>query len=261
MNGNPIGIFDSGMGGLSVWKNIRAALPEESLLYFADAAHCPYGNRDLEEIRGYVEQYVGEMIGKGVKMIVIACNTATAAAVKGLREKYPDFPFVGMEPAVRPAVRDTESGVIGVVATRSSLSGEHFKKTSAELAGQAEILTAVGEGWVEVVEKNGEDTQEAFEVVRRVVMPLVEKGADHIVLGCTHYPFLARTIEKVIDNPDVRLVNSASAIVRRVKDLLARYDIAAPAGNTPRYEFMTSAGDDYLERLAAKSKAAWSMEI
>lgn len=261
MNDAPIGIFDSGMGGLSVWSNIRAALPDESLLYWADAANCPYGDRAKEEIRGYVAAAVEQMVGVGVKMVVLACNTATAAAINYLRQTYPEVPFVGMEPAVKPAALSTASGIIGVLATRSSLEGDHFKRTSAEFADRVRILTAVGEGWVSIVENNEEDTPEALEAVQAVVGPLIEMGADRLVLGCTHYPFLTRAIRSVIGGRDVRIVNSAPAIVRRVKELLAAHELDARPGHRPRYEFLASAGEEYLQKLREKSRVARDMEI
>lgn len=261
MNNSPIGIFDSGMGGLSVWRHIRAAMPGESLLYYADAANCPYGDRSHEEIRGYVEDAVGLMLRWGVKMIVVACNTATAAAIKYLREKYPDMPFVGMEPAVKPAALGSKSGVIGVLATRSSLDGGHFRRTAAEFADKVKILTAVGEGWVGIVESGQESSPEALEAVRKVVGPILEGGADSIVLGCTHYPFLAGAIGEVIGNRDVRIIDSAPAIVRRVGELLLQNGIAAAPDNLARYEFMSSADSDYLKRLEEKACAAMNMAV
>lgn len=261
MNNAPIGIFDSGMGGLSVWRNIRAALPDESLLYYADAAHCPYGDRGHDEILGYVEEVVRQMLGRGVKMVVVACNTATAAAIGHIRGEYPNIPFVGMEPAVKPAALSTKSGVIAVLATRSSLDGGHFRRTSAEFADRAKILSAVGEGWVDIVESNRENTPEAFEAVRKVVEPLVAAGADRIVLGCTHYPFLTSVIKQVVGDRVVSLVNSAPAIVRRVKELLSANSLEAAASNTPVYDFMTSADGDYLARLKAKADAACTMDM
>jgi glutamate racemase len=259
MNNKPIGILDSGMGGLSVWARIRAAMPGESLLYYADAAHCPYGDRSHDEIRGYVESAVEQMLERGVKMVVLACNTATGAAVKHLREKYPDIPFVGMEPAVKPAALGTKSGVVGVLATRSSLDSDHFRRTSAEFAARVEILSAVGEGWVGIVESGREDSSEALEAVRKVVEPMLEKGVDQIALGCSHYPFLAGTIRNVIGDRDVQLIDSAPAIVRRVGELLAQYGIAAAPDAAARYEFMASAGDDYMARLREKAESAANM--
>lgn len=261
MNDAPIGIFDSGMGGLSVWRNIRRALPAESLSYYADAANCPYGDRDHEQIRGFVDEAVGKMLADGVKMVVLACNTATAAAIGFLREKYPDIPFVGMEPAVKPAALTTRTGVIGVLATRSSLDGGHFKRTAAAFADKVRIVTGVGEGWVEIVEGNREDEPQTLEAVGRIVEPIIGKGADKLVLGCTHYPFLTGAIKQVIGSREVEIVNSAPAIVRRVGELLAQGGLEAGAGNMPRYEFASSGNSEYLERLVAKSGAAMEMEI
>ncbi len=259
MNNAPIGIFDSGMGGLSVWAKVRAALPGESLVYFADGANCPYGDRSHDEIRGYVEAAVEQMLAQGVKLVVLACNTATAASIGYLREKYPDMPFVGMEPAVKPAALSTKSGVIAVLATRSSLEGGHFKRTSAEFADRVRILAAVGEGWVPIVEAGQEETPEALEAVRKVVEPLIAQGADRLVLGCTHYPFLTKAIRQAIGGRNVEIVDSAPAIVRRVEDLLGRNGLAASPLNVPLYTFMSSADDAYLAKLTAKAEAALEM--
>lgn len=249
------------MGGLSVWKEIRASLPTESLVYYADAAHCPYGDRSHDEIRGYVEEAVARMLDKGVKMVVVACNTATAAAIKYLREKYPDMPFVGMEPAVKPAAATTKTGTIAVLATRSSLDGGHFKRTSAEYADKVRILPAVGEGWVPIVESGKENTPEALDAVRAVVEPLITEGADRLVLGCTHYPFLAGAIRQVIGDRDIETVNSAPAIVRRVRELLGQGGLEASSTNVPDYAFMSSAGGDYIRRLREKAATAVDMEF
>ena len=253
--------MDSGMGGLSVWKEIRASLPNESLIYYADAAHCPYGDRDHDEIRGYVEYAVAQMFDKGAKMIVLACNTATASAIQYLRAEYPSVPFVGMEPAVKPAAAATKTGTIAVLATRSSLDGGHFKRTSAEYADKVRILSAVGEGWVPLVESGKENTAEALETVRVVVEPLLAENADQLVLGCTHYPFLTRAIRQVIGERDVKTVNSAPAIVRRVRNLLSQGELEASLSNVPEYTFMSSAGQDYLSRLREKAETAVNMEF
>lgn len=244
-----------------MWKEIRSALPSESLVYYADAAHCPYGDRSHDEIRGYVEEAVARMLGLGVKMVVVACNTATAAAIKYLREKYPDMPFVGMEPAVKPAAATTKTGTIAVLATRSSLDGGHFKRTSAEYADKVRILPAVGEGWVPIVESGKENTPEALDAVRVVVEPLIAEGADRLVLGCTHYPFLTGAIRQVIGGRDVETVNSAPAIVRRVRELLGQGGLEASSPNVPEYIFMSSAGGDYIRRLREKAAMAVNMEF
>lgn len=249
----PIGVYDSGLGGLSVWRELHAKLPNESLTYLADGANCPYGGRAKEEIRSFADQAVGKLIAEGAKMVVVACNTATAAAIDFLRAKYADTPIVGMEPAVKPAAMATKSGVVGVLATAASLEGDLFLRTSARYADRAKFVTAVGEGFVEIVEDNQEEASETEAAVRRVVEPLLTAGADQIVLGCTHYPFLREVIEKIVGDREVTVIDPAPAVARRVGQLLDEFNIRAAKENQARYEFLTFAETEYLNRLKKKA--------
>lgn len=251
--GAPIGIFDSGMGGLSVWREARRLLPEESIVYLADGKNCPYGDRSPEEIARYTREAVEELIRRGVKLIIVACNTATAVAIEYLRGHY-DIPFVGMEPAVKPAALGTKSGTIGILATRAALAGDLFLSTSAKYAERVEILSVVGEGFVEAVEEGREEEPETLEMVRRTLEPVIAAGADHLVLGCTHYPFLEGAIRKVIGSRDVTIVNPASAVVRRAEWLLQEGGMRAPEGHRAEYTFVTFGGDEYLERIERKAR-------
>ena len=213
MDNSPIGVFDSGMGGLSVWRELRKALPEESVVYYGDGAHCPYGEKPAEEVAGYIDDAVRTLLGAGTKLIVLACNTATMIAVKRLRAAYP-VPFVGMEPAIKPAAATTRSGIIGVLATRASLGSDWFGELSGKYAAGVRILPAVGEGFVEAVERGEENTPAVRQLVHRAVAPLVEAGADRIVLGCTHYPFLAEVIADEA-GAAIEIIDPAPAIARR----------------------------------------------
>ncbi len=253
MNDAPVAVFDSGFGGLSVWREIRRRLPGESLLYYGDGLHCPYGPKPADEVTGYVEAAARLLVGqRGAKMLVVACNAATAAAITRLRERYA-IPVVGMEPAVKPAALSSKSGVIGILATAGTLQGELFRETSARYAGRVKILQAVGEGFVELVEAGREDSPEAVEAVRRAIGPMLEQGADRIVLGCTHYPFLERAMREVIGGRDVELVDPAPAVARRAEDLLAQGGLLAQPGHTAEYEFYTAADEAYLERIRARA--------
>ena len=248
----PIGVFDSGLGGISVWQALHDALPQESLIYLGDGARCPYGSRSREEVLKYTEEAVERLLGEGCKMIVIACNTATAVAVAYLREKYPAVPFVGLEPAVKPAALSTKSGVIGVLATKRSLEGDHFRRAEAKYGSEITILKAVGEGFVEAVENNAEDSAETTELVRKAIEPLVAGGADRIVLGCTHYPFLRETIAQVVGD-GVEIIDSSEAVARRVATLLDEYNMRAEENATPEYRFLTFADETYAEKLQNKA--------
>ena len=248
----PIGIFDSGLGGLSVWQALYDVLPYESLTYLGDGARCPYGSRSREEVRQFTEEAVERLLAEGCKMIVVACNTATAVAIKGLREKYPTIPFVGLEPAVKPAALSTNTGVIGVLATERSLQGDHFRQAEAKYGGEVKILKGVGEGFVEAVESNEEHTAETEALVRKAVQPLLDGGADKIVLGCTHYPFLREVIERIAGN-GVDIVDSSEAVARRVRTLLDENGIRAKEGDKAEYRFLTFADEEYAEKLRKKA--------
>ena len=247
-----IGIFDSGLGGVSVWQALHDALPYESLVYLGDGARCPYGSRSREEVLQFTEEAVERLLSEGCKMIVVACNTATAVAIKTLREKYPTIPFVGLEPAVKPAALSTKTGVIGVLATERSLQGDHFRQAEAKYGADVTILKAVGEGFVEAVERNEENTAETEALVRKAVLPLVEGGADKIVLGCTHYPFLREVIERVAGD-GVEVIDSSEAVARRVIALLDENGLRAAEGATAQYSFLTFADEAYREKLYKKA--------
>ena len=255
-----IGVFDSGMGGLSIWKELRESLKNESLLCFGDGLRCPYGSRSEEEILRFTVEAVERLIAEGCKLIVIACNTATAVAIDYLREHYPDTPFVGLEPAVKPAALTTKTGVVAVLATERSLKGRLFVQTSAKYEQSVQIIKAVGEGFVEIVESGEENTDRAEHMVRGVVEPLIAAGADRIVLGCTHYPFLRKTIERVIGDRDVEIIDSGSAVCRRVAQLLDQNNLRAADDAVPEYRFITLADDDYLKRVECRAYGCSSKE-
>lgn len=252
MDNRPIGVFDSGMGGLTVRAELARHLPNESLIYFGDGKNVPYGPRPKEEITAFVEQVAEILVGKGIKLLVVACNAATGASIDFLRTKY-DIPIIGMEPAVKPAATGSKTGVIGVLATAAAFKGELYKTTAARYGHQVRIIETVGEGFVELVENNLEETPEAFETVNHIVGPMLNAGADHIVLGCTHYPFLVSQIKRAIGGRDVRIVDSAHAIALRAEFLLAENGLQASPEHKPAHEFLTFAGGDYLRRLIEKS--------
>jgi glutamate racemase len=246
-----IGIFDSGLGGISVWQALYDALPFESLIYLGDGLRCPYGSRSEAEVKAFTEEAVERLLAEGCKMIVIACNTATAVAIKYLREKYPNVPFVGLEPAVKPAALTTKTGIIGVLATERSLQGDHFRRAEAKYGEEVRILKAVGEGFVEAVEANEEQSPETADLVRKAVAPLVEAGADKIVLGCTHYPFLRDVIASVAGD-GVEIIDSSEAVARRVANLLDENGIRAEQSKA-EYKFLTFADEAYAAKLRDKA--------
>ncbi len=211
-----IGVFDSGVGGLSVLTEIRREMPTADLLYLADQARAPYGVRTLEEVADMTGDASQWLLDRGATTITIACNTASAAALHALRAAHPDIPFVGMEPAVKPAALRTDSGVIGVVATAATFQGALFASVVQRHAAGATVLTRACPKWVELVEMGEVQGPEARQQVEMCLAPLLEAGADILVLGCTHFPFLVPLIEAVA-GPALTVVDPAPAVARQVK--------------------------------------------
>jgi glutamate racemase len=209
-----IGVFDSGLGGLSVLRHLRTQLPAADLLYVADRAHAPYGEQSLDFVRVRAEALTGRLIEAGARMVVIACNTASAAALTRLRLANPATPFVGMEPAVKPAAASTRSGVIGVLATPATFQGDLFASLVDRHANGVTVLEQPCPGWAGLVESGELDGPEAEALVRPTVAGLVARGADTLVLGCTHYPFLAPLLERVA-GPGVSLIDPGEAVARQ----------------------------------------------
>jgi len=209
-----IGVFDSGEGGLSVLREIASLLPNEKYVYFSDNAHCPYGEKTPEYIQNRSRIITQTLLDKGADIIVVACNTATAAAIKTLREEFP-VKFIGMEPAVKPAALGTRTGVIGVLATAGTLKGSKYLKTKGNYQDNCKIVEAVGKGFVELVEAGKLDGPEVIETVSASLKPLLDAGADTIVLGCTHYPFLLPVMQKIA-GAEIRFIDPAPAVARHL---------------------------------------------
>ena len=244
-----IGIFDSGSGGLSVYREIVKLLPQEQYVYFSDNAYCPYGEKTADFIQERGRTITEILLGLGADIIVVACNTATAAAIATLRAEYPEVPFIGMEPAVKPAALGTETGVIGVLATAGTLKGSKYLNTRGQFEDNVRIVEHVGEGFVELVEDGILDGPEAYETVRASLQPLLDAGADRIVLGCTHYPFLRPVIE-AIAGPDVQVIDPAPAVARQTVRVLAERGI--PTGEGPfSIDLYFSGEPDSLRRIYA----------
>ena len=209
---------------MSVYREIRKVLPRERYVYFSDNAHCPYGDKSVEYVRERGRAITRFLLGKGADIIVIACNTATAAAVAALRAEFPDVPFIGMEPAVKPAALGTRTGVIGVLATAGTLKGSKYLTTKGKYEDNVKIVEAVGRGFVELVEAGELEGPHTEEVVARSLQPLLDAGADTIVLGCTHYPFLTKTIGKLA-GPGVRVIDPAPSVARHLVDVMTEKDL------------------------------------
>ncbi|MCI1733243.1 MAG: glutamate racemase [Bacteroidales bacterium] len=217
-----IGIFDSGAGGLSVWKELIKVLPSESYFYISDSEYCPYGPKSKKTIVERTSRIASFLIERGAEIIVVACNTATAGAITELRQQF-DIPFVGMEPAVKPAAIETKTGVIGVLATKGTFNGRLYINTSEKFARKKDIkiVERVGDGLVELVEQGKTKTLEAEQLVKKYIDPMIQAGADYVVLGCTHYPFLEEAINKVSANK-INVINPAPAVAKHAKILFQK---------------------------------------
>jgi glutamate racemase len=237
----PIGVFDSGVGGISVLKHIRAAMPSENLLYVADSKFAPYGNKTPEFIRERADVIARFLIDKGAKALVVACNTATAAAAEYLRSQYA-LPIIAMEPAVKPAAQATKTGVIGVLATSGTLQSAQFAALLEHYGQQVQVVTQACHGLVECIERGDLTGVEAEELLSRYVKPLLDAHADTIVLGCTHYPFLRPLIEKLV-GPDVAIVDTGAAVARHLKHRLEALQLVAPEGAEGSVEFWSNSLD------------------
>lgn len=225
-----IGVFDSGVGGMSVVEAMRALLPRADICYYADSGRAPYGARPLDEVRVFSEQITQHLLDSGAGMIVVACNSASAAALRQLRDRHPGTPFVGMEPAVKPAAAATATGVVGVLMTAVTFQGELFASVVDRFADGVRVESAICDGWVELVESGRVDGPEVERVVRRHVQPLLAAGADTLVLGCTHYPFLRDVISRVAGN-GVLVVDPTPAVARHAARIAAEINDEGGSGS------------------------------
>lgn len=244
----PIGIFDSGVGGLSVLRAIRAQLPFERLVYVADQAHIPYGPRDINQIRAFAFRITDFLLEEGAKLIVVACNTASAAALHELREAYSEVQFVGMEPALKPAVEITKSRKVGVLATPTTFNGELYTTLVDRFAHNIEIFKYTCPGLVEQIEQGELDNPTTFAILEAGLKPMLAAGVDTIVLGCTHYPFVIPQIQSITGR-DVQTIDPAPAIARQTLRLLNESSLVNPANEISATYFFTSGLPSSLKEL------------
>ncbi|MGL4363713.1 MAG: glutamate racemase [Bacteroidales bacterium] len=236
---HPIGIFDSGVGGLSVLKELAQLLPHENICYLGDDAHCPYGSRNSEEIQQLSFNITDFLLKKNCKLIVVACNTATSAAIETLRNAFPTTSFVGMEPAIKPAALQTKTRNIGILATASTLQGRLFNEAKTRYAHNINIHIAIGEGLVELVENGESDSPQAYNLLNKYLQPMLMAQIDELVLGCTHYPFLEETIHKITGGK-VRLLNPAPAVALQVQRVLISKQLINPSALLAKYHFYST---------------------
>jgi glutamate racemase len=239
INEQAIGIFDSGIGGLSIARQIREILPNEHLVYVADSIHAPYGEKSESYITGRAFSISEFLIQRNVKAIVVACNTATVSSIKALRSKY-TIPIIGVEPGVKPAVFNTKSGIVGVLATAQTLKSISFNDLAKSFSTHVKIEVQPCPGLMEQVEALRLDTDETEALVKKYVFPLLEKGADHIVLGCTHYAFLAPIIKKIV-GLNVEIVNTDFAVAKETARRLVTANLISTNSGQGSVEFWSSA--------------------
>lgn len=267
-NRSPVGVFDSGVGGLSVLKAMRRQIPAQPAIYFGDQAHVPYGSRSLEEVRAFSQAATGFLLAQGAKLIVVACNTASAAALHFLRQRFPQTPFVGMEPAVKPAAETTRSGVVGVLATPATFQGSLYASVVERFAGGVKILQDTCPGLVGEIERGNLDGPETRAILERALNPMLAQGIDTVVMGCTHYPFVIPLIEQIA-GPGVRVIDPAPAVARQAGRLLEQNGWLEQGSAAAPLRILTSGDPHQMEILLPKllgecsqvEQAEWGKEL
>ncbi len=247
----PIGIFDSGVGGLSVLRQIVHQLPHEDIIYVADQFHVPYGRRPLEEVRGFAEGITRYLLSKNAKIIVLACNTASAAALKYLRESYPNIPFVGMEPAVKPAAERTKSGAVGVLATPATFQGALYASVIERFAQGVKVFQHTCPGLVQQIEQGDFDGPITRKILEEALNPMLASNIDTVVLGCTHYPFVIPLIQAIVGE-QVRVIDPAPAVARQTARLLEQQNLNNKSLRAGQVRFVTSGDPALLEEFVQK---------
>lgn len=245
MDNHPIGVFDSGVGGTSIWKEINALLPHEDTIYLADSKNAPYGERTKEEIVQLAIKNTEFLLSKGCKLIVVACNTATTNAIDYLRARY-QVPFIGIEPAIKPAALQSKSKKVGVLATKGTLSSLLFHSTAGNLAEGIRIYEQVGTGLVPLIESGKANSPETKALLEAYLHPMVEDGIDYLVLGCTHYPYLIPLLKKILPG-HIQIIDSGEAVARQTKAILVKNGLLSNSIEKGAHHFITNADVEILK--------------
>ncbi len=243
----PIGIFDSGIGGTSIWKEIHTLLPSEDTLYLSDSKNAPYGNKTKDAIIALAVKNTEYLLERNSKIIVVACNTATTNAIKVLRQNY-DVPFIGIEPAIKPAALKTKTNTIGILATKGTLNSELFEKTSSNLSSNPIIIEQIGEGLVDLIENGKIHSDEMNRLLKKYLKPMMNANADHIVLGCTHYPYLKEKIQNIV-GASVNIIDSGSAVAIQTKNILSEHNLLISGTRTPINKFLINKNKAVLTKI------------
>ncbi len=260
-NNKPIGIFDSGVGGTSIWKEIHTLLPFENTIYLADSKNAPYGYKSVDEIISLSIKNTELLIEMGCKIIVVACNTATTNAISILREQF-NIPIIGIEPAIKPAALKTQSKNIGILATKGTLNSSLFISTSGEFTNDISIIEVIGEGLVHLIEEGSINNQETILLLKKYLQPMLKANIDYLVLGCSHYPYLIPQLKKLLPEK-VSIIDSGEAIARQTKSILEHHNLMSISKEKPKLEFFTNSDiktiqqflKDYSNKISLKSKS------
>jgi glutamate racemase len=247
MSTKPIGIFDSGVGGTSIWKEIHVLLPNEHTIYLADSKNAPYGNRTKNEIIDLSIKNTELLIEKGCKLIVVACNTATTNAIKILRENYA-IPFIGIEPAIKPAALNTQTKVVGILATKGTLSSELFHKTSDLFSSGIKVIEQVGEGLVEMIEAGNLYSEDMRLLLKNYLQTMIDAKIDYLVLGCTHYPYIIPILLELLPK-HVKIIDSGEAVARQTKAVLEKHNLLNFQTTKNKSQFYTNGNPEIMASL------------
>jgi len=242
----PIGLFDSGVGGLTIWKEVHERLPKESTIYLADSKNAPYGIKTKQEIIDLSEKNIDVLLRLGVKAIVVACNTATTNAIAELRTKY-TLPIIGLEPAIKPASILSQTKKVGVLATKGTLQSEKFRN-SLHLYPDVEFIEQIGYHLVQLIENGQINSPEMHQLLREYIEPMIEKKVDHIVLGCTHYPFLKKQIQQIIP-PHIEIIDSGLAVAKRVENILETHELTKIDNQPATHQFLINTDATVMDSL------------
>lgn len=253
MYDKPIGIFDSGVGGTSIWKEIQKLLPNEDTLYLADSKNAPYGEKSKEKIVWLSQKNTEFLLQRGCKIIVVACNTATTNAITYLRENY-EIPFIGIEPAIKPAALNSKSKTVGVLATRGTLASSLFHSTSENHAHGIQIMVQEGAGLVELIEKGEFHTKKTRSLLKKYLDPMLDKGMDYLVLGCSHYPYLIPLLKEMLPQ-QVKIIDSGEAVARQTKAILLGRNLLNPESGMAKHHFFSNTDSTILKELLHKVDA------
>lgn len=253
MSTKPIGIFDSGVGGTSIYRELHALLPYENTIYLSDSKHAPYGPKGKEKIIELCIKNTDYLLSKHCKLIIVACNTATTNAIKELRELY-NVPFIGIEPAIKPAALNTKTNAIGILATKGTLSSELFNKTSRTFAKDVKVIEQIGEGIVELIENGKLHSDELKTLLKIYLEPMVKNKIDHLVLGCTHYPYLIPILIELLPK-NVKIIDSGEAVAKQTQAVLELHKILNATTKTSSNKFYSNGNPEVLEQLLDRNSS------